>query len=195
MKKNSTGIIVQVLFGILALALLIIGTIMFVSSFFIPSISLFNSITIIALGAILFFTIRMCFMFKDIVELMTTYLKEIKLENSPYTYKDKSRTSPLFNFDDNTVNKIMINADMSKEEIDELKEQYPLYSSIIENIIEQMKHHSPNFTRDCSSSVSHNYSKFTIEELTKKLNEAVELDKFEIAAEIRNEINKRKESK
>lgn len=173
-KNRLFKIIQQIIVELLAYSLILWGILLL----FMPAFSPFNSIILITLGIILLFCIR-------IVE----DIKNIKIPNippSPHNTPQDITNSPL---------KIIINRKIDFESPEEFNKQHP---DILNKINEFFKDglFQSQFTDSNKEDIfqKQNISVLSLDQLNEYLNRVIENNEFEIAAEIRDEINKRKTS-
>lgn len=163
MKKNTPELFLQLFFGVVAIALMTGGAIMFVASFF-SQISALTSILITCMGAILFNSVRLYLVF-------TSSLDKLNNKNP-----NKNITPPI------KTEIISINENTTPEQMNELKEKFPFIIDELEKILDNT---NANPTKKSIETM-------TIKQLQDELHNAVENNEFEKAAEIRDEIKKRK---
>jgi hypothetical protein len=198
MKKISGDVIAHLLFGVAAIGLLIGGAIMLIASFF-TALPIFNAFIVLTLGAILYVGVRLYFVFGDVLESIT---KLIEISSSPQInkngriYKNGLLTKQM-GFGDlpthdlskiphpapGLIDEILIDENTTPEEIENIKKKYPGFSHAIDEILEKVGGISRTSTLPLSS-----LSSFKLEKL---LQEAIDKNDFERAAEIRDEINRR----
>lgn len=180
MKKITFELISQILFGIAGVALMLGGAIMFIGSFF-TNFSLSTSIIFMVLGAILFTGVKLYFMFLEVLTAANKQVDEINKGISPQNHN--SRTYP-------GVTNITIDENTTMEDIEEIKKKFPPLSNIIDNVIKN----TGTIDNDAfyKETLPKHIELLSLKQLEKALEEAVENSEFEKAAEIRDEINKRK---
>ncbi len=197
---KNISFICQILFGIAGIALMVIGALMFIASFF-GDISLLNSIVLMALGAILFEGVTLYSVFSDFLESALKMLEERFKENkdtSPHmhrAYNPLSNLGKMYGGAPN-VREIIIDNNTTPEELEKYRKEFPTLSSYIDYISSlQREAGNPNFKTYYSNNTFNNKLEdidFSDEELEDKLKLAIEENEFEKAAQIRDELKKRK---
>ena len=179
MKNISKETITQVLFMCFGTALMLWGLIIFVASFFTP-MSVYTSVVYVALGVLIFNSAKLYFMFLHVLKTADDLIEKI---NSARAEVDKTTTTlEDWTNDISKVAPIEIHIDDSTtpEEIENMKNRFPMLSNVIDNIINQVK------------PIAKTNSELSLKELEKNLKSAIDNNEFEKAAEIRDEIAKRK---
>lgn len=175
MRKIPSDIIFQLIFGIASIALLLAGAITFIASFFQP-FPVINSIILLGLGTIIFMGNRLYNSFTDVLHMMTKTIERIQQASSPQTHP------PM------VAHELIIDEDTPPEEIERIKKTFPLFASEIDKMLSQSKQGGHKFSTNLPSVIS----LLSLTQLDEELKKAIEEDNFERAAEIKNEINKRK---
>ena len=200
MKKISKEFICQMFFGITGIALMVIGALMLIASLFGGDISLFNSIVLMALGAILFEGVTLYFIFYNFLESALKIIEERFKENkgtSPHIHKTNndifSNLGKMYNDENPNIRRITIDDNTTTEDLEKYKKEFPPLANYIDDILNLQKD-SIKF-----SNIKNYYSSNTLEdielsneELEDKLKLAIEENEFEKAAQIRDELLKRK---
>jgi hypothetical protein len=173
MKKVNSEFIAQLLFGIAGVALMIIGAILLVAHFFIPSIVLFEAAVYLALGAILYLGVRLYFMFLEAISTATNVLDKMNANRNGRIYPEMNA---------GMVNTITITDQTTPEEIEELKRKFPMFAESFDNILKS----NPVYNKEVDT------KELSITQLETALQIAIDNNEFEKAAEIRDEISRRK---
>jgi len=175
MKKINAEFLLQLIFGIIAIALMLGGAIMFVASFF-TSLPIFNAIYFMALGAILYTGVRIYFMLLEVASSINNSSTQVNKSKAPFDLL-KSEV-------------ININEDTTPEQLEEIKKKFPAIADQLDKIIDTFIDETKKNNGYFSESVK-NINNMTIKQLQEELNLAVENNEFEKAAEIRDILKKR----
>lgn len=186
MKKISLDLVIQIIIGIAGIGLALAGAIVLVASFFTP-LPIFKAIALMALGVMLFNSSRLYFIFLENLNFTTELIKKITQANSPsnpdcfYPPDKKTRRNhPEFI-------EIKISDETTPEEIEEMKRKWPHMAEHIDMIMGMSKQIHPG-----GDKFPKRISLLSNTQLEQELKNAVENNEFELAAEIRDEIKKRK---
>ena len=166
--KNNAEAYTQFIFSILSILIIIFGVILFILSFMTPTVSIINAILIFSGGAILFNSVKLYYSFLEVISRFTELIESLT-KNTPTNQGDVQ----IIKLDDN----------LSSEQIEDLKTKFPLFADKIETVINSI---IPKTKKSLS------IQEMSIEQLSIELQKNIEENKFEKAAEIRDEINKRK---
>lgn len=183
MKKPSFEFISQLIFMTVGFSLLIAGLIKFAYNSY-ASLPISIPILIAAVGFILINQANAYFSLLQVLDGFNNILKEIT--------KQQPKTSPqniqdLYNLEIPEIKRITITDKTTPEELDEIKQQFPMLAKDIDDIL-----NSEGLKLKPTEKI---ITTLTDEELEKILGLYIEDDNFEKAAEIRDEINKRKQNK
>jgi len=168
MKKLNAEFFLQLILGIASIALMIGGTIMFVTSLFTP-LSTFNAIMLMAAGAILYTGVRIYFMFLETTSSIKDYVKGISSQIGTNNLTPELLKSEVIN----------INEDTTPEQLDEIKKKFPMIADQLNTIINSFGDNAKNVQN------------MSVQQLQKELQEAVDNNEFEKAAEIRDILKKK----
>ena len=161
-----------------SIALIVYGVIKFAIAAY-NSTPKFESIIVIALGIILAGVVDMIMQFDYVIETFSSLITKV-VDTTDKTIQNNGR---IYHPQNLFTKEIIINAENSQEELQRLKEQNPILAAELEKILGTLAE-----PKQPKEEVLQNLS---IEQLTKKLDKAVENSDFEKAAEIRDEIAKR----
>lgn len=193
MKKNI-NIIANLLFDITSKVIILGGVIMLVSSFFI-TVSTFQATIIVVLGLIM----------HGITSMHNKYLEMINLLAAVLEKANNQKTE-----NNVSVEEILITNKTTPEELNKIKEKYPELKDKLDDLLNDIeKGDIIKNTIDYYVKGEDNLDKFleeleykmidfkiikkdNIQKLEEELKKAIENDEFEIAAEIRDKINKLK---
>ena len=168
MKKNNLELLSQLALGIFGVALFIIGTIILITSFFIPltiPTPLLIGLFAISIGLTSFLITRLYFIILQLINTLTDLFIAFNLKQTP----NLPINTEIININENT----------SQEELEEIKKKIPGGEKLFDNLFKIIG-------KDLSSLSKKNLSEMTKEELQKEMNEAVSLNNFEKAAIIRD---------
>lgn len=182
MKKFDTEFLMHLLAGVASIALMLIGLIMLVASFFTP-LSTFNAVMLLAMGIIMSVVVKLYFMFREVLQKVSDLLSKY---SSLFSQDMKSPISSEV---------ITINENTTPEEIEELKKKHPMVSAELDKILQRMGINEGMSGFMSSMGLSNekkDIANMSIPELEKALEKAVNENEFETAAEIRDEIKRRK---
>jgi UvrB/uvrC motif. len=181
MKKVGLDFIGQLIFALAGIVLMLGGAVIFVASFF-TIMSVVTGIFLMALGAILFNSVRLYFMFLETIEIATAAI------NSSTKFHTGLRPG-----NEVAVQEIIINSDTPPEEIIELKNKFPMLSKNIDDMIMQMhgKDKLENFFAN-KGIFKKDVKELSISQLEEAIKIAISNEDYEKAANYRNEINSRK---
>jgi predicted transcriptional regulator len=175
MKKINFEILLQFSLIIIGAAMMLIGLEFVILKFLGHPHSLFKSISFFALGGILVTASRLYFMFLETLSLAT---KSIEMHKQNLQSQEMKVSGPF-------VEEIIITDETSEEEIEALRKKFPMLNDSIDTILKQIG-------REVISKLPKDINLFTVQQLEEELKKAIANDNFEKAAEIRNELNKRK---
>ena len=125
MKKINFGFISQLLLGLGAVALMIIGAIMFVGHFYQADVSLFQATIFMALGAILFSSVKVYFMFLETLNIAADGIDKISKATETRNESIGRIPQDYFSMAQNLPFKAIAIDDMTPEEIEKLKKDFP----------------------------------------------------------------------
>lgn len=191
MKKVNSEFLIQLFLGVVGFALMIVGIIVFGASFFktTPFVNYMNGIVIGALGAILFSCVKIYFMFLETITIATDGLKQMSTAaaTSPQSqYNGRTYTTQPGGM---SLNQITIDENTSLEEIELLKKQFPMFADSIEEAVANIIC-KPSIKKE--GPLPKTMELLSLPQLEAALKKAVDSGEYEKAAEIRDEINKRK---
>lgn len=187
MKKVNLEFITQLLLGLGGIALMVVGAIMFIGHFFQPDISLFQAEVITALGAILFSSVGLYFKFLEIVNVASDGIEKITKATETYKVHDDRVSAHSDYFPSLDIQKIIINEDTTPEEIEDLKKHFPGIENQLGGLLDLAKGKQSK-----TKAVPTAIEMMTISQLEQELKNAISLEDYKHAANIKNEINKRK---
>jgi len=178
--------------GLLALGLTIAGLIIIVASFF-TALPIFNGVVLLSLGVVIYLGIRIIYVNQEVITALANFVESLPnllsgtspQKNKPIAINNSDEFSTLIN----------ITQDTTPEEIEEIKKKFPMFADNLDSIIKTFK--SPQWEKSFDLKEWHkkqtDLSRLSLEELNVALNNSLDKDEFEKAAEIRDEINKRKQ--
>ena len=188
MKKFSLQYIIQAIFTVVSAVLIVSGIIMLFNGIaLLAPLPIFNAIVFIALGAILFTTTKLSFLFTLILKHMkATFdgmsdILDIQLEGQ------KSGHVP-----NNNVQTIIINEDTTPEDLDELKKKNPVIAKELDELMQSIT--SPQFFMNKFGHIAtpkKEIKDMDTKDLKKELQSCVDNSDFERAALIRDELKGR----
>jgi len=179
MKNFHFEFIAHLLLGIVSIAFILVGVIIFVASFFVP-LPIFNAAVLIGIGCTMFISVRLYFILRDVLDSVNEFLKQLQSQNSPQNQAQKNMPNKIISINENTT----------PEEIEELKKEYPMIANELDKILSSIGEEI--FVSNGLFKKTKDIKEMTIVELKKALTIAVNNNEFEEAAQIRDEINSRK---
>ena len=206
--KKSKEFLTFFLLGIAGISMAICGVLTLSAALISQSLPILPGIYLMALGAIMYIGSKLYFMFLDNLESTANLLLKIGQElnnkntiSPPPNYKtwESNQTGDINN---NIIySEVLINENTTPEELDKLKEEFPMIADKIDQIFHSLIQGDvdENFDKNIQNIISRNDSGFTnvsiknmsLKELQEELKIATEKELFERAAQIRDEINNR----
>lgn len=181
MKKINTEFASHLILEIIAIGLVIAGTIIVIASLF-GSLPTFNGIMLIISGTILLVQANLYFRFRDTIDTLIEFIDKVNNKTSP----QKKENPILFEFSNIST----------PEEIDELKKEFPEIGEKIDAIVQNLKLINPKIEPEILGNFKNDIDNkpiifLTNEELEETLKKAIAEEQYEKARVIKNEIEKR----
>jgi hypothetical protein len=182
MKKINTEFASHLILEIIAIGLVIAGTIIVIASLFGP-LPTFRGVVLMISGTILLVQANLYFRLRDTIDTLLKFVEKVGSETSP----QKKVNATVIDINDETT----------PEEIDELKKQFPEIGEKIDAIVQSLKLINPKiglskFGKEFKNNIDDKPIIFlTNEELEENLKKAIAEEQYEKALVIKNEIEKR----
>ncbi len=186
MKKFNIEYLSLFTFGLFAIALITKGVVDFAGALMV-SLPIYQAVIYIALGAILFTVVKAFFALSKLVSILSKTVENIT---------SFRQTTPTIDFGTSITPEggspimLKIDATTPPEEIEKLKQQFPMLSKTFDLLCEQSKTFG-NLEHPGAIPKEKDITKITLVQLEGYLNKAVEENDFEKAAKIRDEIKNR----